>query len=515
MSFSISYSDVDEEDKNLISKLCHIRTQKSQYQKPITHELYVEDEFSQRLKLPLGIWDEIYEEFPNPISSRTTPTKKLVCKKVLYTKETDPKGLGRDQDIVFKEAMARLKSHHTVFLSLPTGFGKTGMGNYIGCKLQHKILVTCLSDTVADQWVDEFKQFSNAKVQRVEGKKGLDPDVDVYVIGTIKASSMDSAYFRCIGTVIFDEAHIATIRAFTSLMFKIRPQYLIGMTATPKRSDGMQTLFYPFFGGKSHFIYRFLKKDFVVRKVLTNFEPVIDYQIVYGRCTVKWATVISSIATNPNRIKFVINMITKEAPGHRVLVLSDRKDECRAIYEGLQKQGLSVGLLIENIKKYPEECNVLVAGMKKAGVGFNDPTLTKLFLMTDVKDVIQFEGRIRTNNNLIIDFVDNYTTFHKHFLIREKWYRKRGASIEIEDHREDKTLIANEIPNTNLLKTKIGIPQTNLLKNKTRIVLTPQKSSVPEITKDCEVCFENKKNIESGNDKILLWCEKCAKKKLV
>ena len=50
-----------------------------------------------------------------------------------------------------------------------------------------------------------------------------------------------------IGTVIIDEAHVATKTCFTQSLFKFRPYYLIGLTATPDRADGLHNLYKPFF----------------------------------------------------------------------------------------------------------------------------------------------------------------------------------------------------------------------------------------------------------------------------
>ena len=71
----------------------------------------------------------------------------------------------------------------------------------------------------------------------------------------------------------------------------------------------------------------------------------------------------------------------------------------------------------------------MVAGTKKGGVGLNDPTLTMLILASSTRDVRQFEGRIRTADNLIYDIVDNNQTLEKHWNERESWYEERGATI--------------------------------------------------------------------------------------
>jgi hypothetical protein len=74
-----------------------------------------------------------------------------------------------------------------------------------------------------------------------------------------------------------------------------------------------------------------------------------------------------------------------------------------------------------------------VAGEKKGGVGLDDPELTMLVLCSDTTDVRQYEGRLRTVNNLIYHVVDNYKPFEKHWDLCEEWYLERGAEIIIEN----------------------------------------------------------------------------------
>ena len=93
----------------------------------------------------------------------------------------------------------------------------------------------------------------------------LDPTADVYIVGIRKASMMKNEDFVNIGTVIIDEAHIATVTAFTQTLLKFQPRYLIGLSATPDRpSDGLHSIFNFYFGPTKDFIIRREKRIYCI-----------------------------------------------------------------------------------------------------------------------------------------------------------------------------------------------------------------------------------------------------------
>jgi hypothetical protein len=447
MSIILNLESITEELRSTIVKKCSIRPAKTQYNSdPDLIDCFSVTPWG--VYVPLGAWREFIDEFPDYHEGTHLPLNKGVkCTKEMYTIETDPKGY-RDQDVVVMEAYEKLIVDHTVFISASPGFGKTSCANYLGCKLGLKILVMCHLDKVNKQWVKEFEEHSTAKVQLIKGKAKFDPDADVYVIGVLKAANMDPQDFANagIGTVIFDEAHVATITAFSSSLLKICPKYVIGLSATPERGDGMQKLLSMYFGPKKGYISRQEVKDFVVYKMETNYRPEIRYKVVYGSSILDWTTVLNSIAYNKNRQRDIAE-IALSHPEHRIMILSDRIEECVGIYNYLvdalvKKLGylpidvsadLGIYLMDESNKKDKiekiQQYQTLIAGRKRAGIGFDDPTRTMLVLGTDCKDVRQNEGRIRTTNNIVYDVVDNYSTLESHWEQRAAWYEKRGASI--------------------------------------------------------------------------------------
>lgn len=447
MSFFIPNEEVNSEILDIINKECTIKPKKTQYN-PNPDPIICFNTDSKGIYVPMGLWRNFYDKPPNDYNSY--PKTFTKCTKKLYTIETDPKGY-RDQDVVFDEAYKKLKSDRTLFLSLNTGYGKTTMGNIFSAKLGLKTAVLCHLDMVNKQWIKEFKEHSDAKVQRVEGSKEIDPDADVYIIGIQKANSLTAEKVSKIGTVIVDESHICTHTCFSKSLPKFQPKYIIALSATPTRPDGLQKLFTPYFGIEKNFIKRHEIKDFTIYKVETPYKPKIELTVVYGNVVPNWNTLVNSLEYNEERQNYIVKIACKHVE-HRILILCNRQEQSKAIYNKLKNLEENVALLIGQQKTYDLECRILVAGMKKCGVGFDDPTLTMLILASDSKNVEQFEGRIRTTDNIIYDIVDDNKTLEKHWDQREKWYIKRGAKIQTINLRP--TIKSNNtLPNKRLLKS--------------------------------------------------------------
>ena len=78
---------------------------------------------------------------------------------------------------------------------------------------------------------------------------------NIYIMNGLTASKKDRYFFSTIGTVIVDEAQICTDAIFTNVLLKIKPRYLIGLSATPDgRADSLPKLMEFYFGSPNKYI---------------------------------------------------------------------------------------------------------------------------------------------------------------------------------------------------------------------------------------------------------------------
>ena len=430
MSICIKYSTLSKKVKRELKSTLTTKPLQTQYeQSPKKLKCYELDRENDIMCVPLSQWVTLWDEFP---SSRDEYTKtKVKFNGKLYTKETDPMKRGRDQTTVFKEAVSRLKNKHSCFIAAFCGYGKTTVGACLSAHFKLKTAIICHSDIIKEQWKETFEEFTNAKVQIVKGKKPLDPKVDVYIMGIQKSSTISREWLENIGFVIVDEAHICTETAFTNSLLRFQPLYMVGFSATPDRNDGLHKLLYMYFGPLNDFICRSETKNFTVTKYMTQYKPKINYRLVMGKMTLDWNLVMSSLAENEDRQREIVQIAINH-PKEKIIILSSLTVQSRGLYDKLIDAGESVELLIGTKKKWDKTKRILVAGTKKGGVGMDDSSLTMLILASSTKDVRQFEGRIRTTDNLIYDVVDDNKTLERHWEIREDWYEERGATIVYE-----------------------------------------------------------------------------------
>lgn len=306
----------------------------------------------------------------------------------------------------------------------------TCIGTYLMCYFCYKTVILCHNNTIKKQWVDEINKYTQnkARIQVVSGKKPFDPKAHVYIVGVLKAKTIPREDVLHVGMVIIDEAHICTITAFTQSLLRFQPRYLVGLSATPERADGMQKLLEVYFGPKKDFIYRFEKKNFTVVKFTTSYQPEISYITIGGKTILNWTEMMTKLSEVKERWMELADRAVFEKK-HKIIMMCDRNEMAQNIFDYIEKKGDSAELYIGTKKTWDKSKRILITNVKKGAVGLNDPTLTMLILCCDMKNVKQCEGRIRTTNNVVIDCVDDLSTLENHWNERRKWYEQKGATV--------------------------------------------------------------------------------------
>lgn len=339
-------------------------------------------------------------------------------------------GILRDvQKEVKKESLSILSKTGSVIISLSTGMGKTITSINLACDIKMRTLVIVNKIVLINQWEESIKRFCpDAKVVKlISGKKKIDEDFDFGIINAMNVEKKPKGYFDDIGLCIVDELHNIMAESLSKSLNYISPRYLIGLSATPYRTDGLQPLIDFYFGELK--IIRLLKREHVVYKVKTGFKPKIELS---ENGKINWSALINTQSQDKERNELIIKIVKKFSK-RNILIMSKRIEQSQYIYERLLEEGESVTNLIGKKQEFDREARVLVATVTKTGTGFDHPKLDCLILASDLESYfVQILGRVLRKpdvNPIVFDLVDENPILEKHFKTRKETYKEIGGKI--------------------------------------------------------------------------------------
>jgi superfamily II DNA or RNA helicase len=325
-------------------------------------------------------------------------------------------------------AVADIKKKDFCTLQSPTGSGKTVMTMPVIADRKQPALIICHTRELADQWVSMIETFlgiPKSEIGFVGGGKMRFGDR--VTIGLVQSMTKHvDGVFPYIGFLIVDECHRAPSRTFTDVVSKFDCKYMLGLSATPYRRDGLTRLIHFHIGDEAYKVDGQALVDdghickAVVVIVETEFKTGLDPSKDYSR-------MLSELCLDSERNKLVASHAHHEAVGGSglSLVLSDRKSHCEALRAALSFYGIDAATLtgdtstkdrkILNDKLRAGNIRVLLATGALIGEGFDLPEISSVVLATPVKfpgRLIQYVGRALRpapgkNYARIIDFCDS------------------------------------------------------------------------------------------------------------
>jgi superfamily II DNA or RNA helicase len=210
-------------------------------------------------------------------------------------------------------------------------------------------------------------------------------------------------------------------------LLTICPRYLIGLSETPYREDGLDKLLEFYFGNIK--IIREMFRKHIVYKVSSNLDIPIE-TTDNGR--VNWNAVLKKQTECKERNELIIKIV-KKYKDKNFLVLSKRVDQATYLFNRLKEDGEYVTSLIGKQQTFDKEARILVGITTKCGTGFDHPKLNALILASDLDSYfIQALGRIfrvKDTIPIVFDIVDNNFILQKHYKNRLETYRTTGGKI--------------------------------------------------------------------------------------
>jgi len=421
------------------------------------------DHLSGYIQIPRGLQDELWENIKQADIDYEMEDERQQGRKI----NVDFKGeLRPEQDKALKE----LIKYDNGILHAATAFGKTVVSSAIIAQKKINTLIILESSALIEQWKEALEKFLNineglptyeTKTGRVRKRKSLIGTlqgahdsmtgiIDIAMAGSLCKKGKYHNMMNEYGLVLIDECHHSASETIANVLKEVKAKYVYGVTATPKRGDGLEKINYMLIGpirysytakekakeqGIQHLVYPRFTRTVPPRGVITDkMHPNEAYEIIHN-----------NDVRDEQIIEDVKNCV---AAGRTPVVLSRYKDHSEKFYERLKSYADHVFLMTGNNSKKEHrkileqmhqvdknESLILIATGSLVGEGFDFPRLDTLFMATPVSFrgvVEQYAGRLNRDyagkeNVIIYDYVDNHIPmFNNMYMKRLKAYKQIG-----------------------------------------------------------------------------------------
>jgi len=324
----------------------------------------------------------------------------------------------------------------------------TIMALNIIAQLKRKTLIIVHKDFLMRQWRERIEEFlPGATVGRIQADV-VDIEGKDIVLGMLQSLSMKDypiSMFNEFGFTIIDECHHIAAEVFSCALFKIVTKYMLGLSATMKRKDGLTKVFKMFIGkivvkkerplqdNVSVQAINYINNDEVFSKVILNFKGQTHYTMM-----------IKKLCEFNRRSEFIIKVlknILKEKNNRQIMIIAHNKSLLKYLYDSVVHHkiapvGYYIGGMKEKDLKESEEKKIIIATYAMAEEALDIKTLTTLIMATPRVDVRQAVGRILrsvTGERLVVDIIDQHDMFQRHWAKRRAWYNKQKFTIYFTD----------------------------------------------------------------------------------
>lgn len=341
--------------------------------------------------------------------------------------------------------------HDTGVLCAPTAFGKTVVAAALIARRSVNTLVLVHRTELLKQWQERLQSFlgvGKGVIGTIGGGKSKPTGkIDIAVIQSLSRRGQVNALVESYGHVIVDECHHLGAVSFDAILKRVKARYVLGLTATPVRRDGLQPIVFMQCGPTRHTAARPATAPHDLEVIPHVLDQPIDLPREAGI-----QDVFRHLANDPIRTAAIAAAIEDAfVQGRKLLVLTERTDHLDAIATALfdkvptpfvlhgrmsKKQRAKSIMSLDELP--PNAPRVLLATGKLVGEGFDHPPLDTLILAMPVSwkgTLQQYAGRLHREHASktdvrVIDFVDTgHPALLRMWDKRQRGYRAMGYKM--------------------------------------------------------------------------------------
>ena len=399
------------------------------------------------------------------------------------------------------DALEKILESDIGILAGATGFGKTYVALSAAMRRMERTLVIVPSRNLLDQWAEKIRQLieietvSAMKTEKGRSRKApgilggghdrLSGVLDIVTLQTLSAriESGDFDFALGYGFVIVDECHHIAAQKSRFVLEHLAPKYVLGLSATVKRADGLERIVYSQCGPV---VYHVSAAQLAYeRGMMQRYVPRFLETTVSGdRRNTSFSILMDELSCNEDRSAAIAEDIaTAYHAGHRILVFTRRLEQNSSLSDALGRSGIPCIVLDGSVSRKEARTiledvqssarpEVLIATDKLLGEGVDLPNLDTLFLASPFKQervVQQCAGRLSRMSQgktcvTIYDYIDyRIPVLSRMFASRQRIYRKLGVLPAGDEHAPQMKILYDESDFTEQLLADISSATRSIL----------------------------------------------------
>jgi len=339
-------------------------------------------------------------------------------------------------------------------LVAPCGQGKTVILAETILRIGKAACILVHKNFLAQQWEEAFKMLdSGVRVGRLQGDRcdtGETHDVVVAMVQSLTSSAREypDEHFKSFGVLGLDEVHRYGADVWKTAIVKYPSKLRIGLTATPRRSDGMWDMMEAHIGPILHTMQG---EKMSLKIYMVSTDAWVDpkkYNHKWLDDHGKRAKLITALSELRGRNKVLIRNIRRAWDAARkILVISERRKHLDTLCKGLLDTGVpesDIGFYVGGMKQKALDDaamkDVIFSTYQMVKEGLDIPALDTLMMATPQYSIQQSIGRLLRkyegkSDLVVLDLVDKEIgMFLGMSKGRRKQYRSLGYDVAINDN---------------------------------------------------------------------------------
>lgn len=348
------------------------------------------------------------------------------------------------------KAVNKMVKYSIGILHAPTAFGKTVAAIGMIAKRKVNTLVLVHNKQLVEQWQERINTFIEGVECGVHtgAKKSLTSQIDIATYQSLlnRKDNSINPILHDYGQIIIDECHHAPAASFEWVLSESSAKFIVGLTATPNRQDGLQKIMFMLAGKVRYQVSDDTEKNFTqkafVKSLYSEFPEQLDEDAKLHISEIyKWLS-----DDQQRNASIASDVIASVKEGRHCLLLSERRAHADKLLEILDNNQVQCVLLTggmnakqrEVAREKLSEVPVIVATGKYIGEGFDLPRLDTLFITLPISwkgTLAQYAGRIHRSFEdkdevRIFDYVEvNVPMLNRMYQKREKGYLALGYEV--------------------------------------------------------------------------------------